>query len=444
MSYQRGVRPDYTVGTITLVSGSKNFTTIGASLKTATIGSGDTIMTADGRVLIISEITGQNAGVLAYPCPASAAGTNLPLRIRFQPSSSGVQGAVRDLLERWGMTGNIDALAGLETAKDMMAYFTGAGTADTTALTEWARTLLASANGGKGYKALGVVPLKNMQHLFGQDGADGWVRLSTSYTGTGAEGNNSTIGIQGGGLFYFMRSGSNVCAWDISGKQILGVVPGERISEGTINVNRVGHLVGDAGDGWVRLNNRLSGSDVGGSIRLTANGTLSYAYDDVQKMYCNASGNMGVTGSLSKGSGTFLIDHPLDPGNKDLAHGFVEAPEYVNIYRGETRLVRGRATVNLDEYFNMTDGTFWALNTDITISSLQNQEGFARLRPLKKMESGIFEIICEDEESTDLVSWMVTGRRKDNFVLYIDENCERETGKFITEREKEDFNEVSL
>lgn len=158
MSYQRGVRPDYTVGTITLVSNSKNFTTVGASLKTATIGSGDTIMTADGRVLIISEITGQNAGVLSYPCPASAAGTNLPLRIRFQPSSSGVQGAVRDLLERWGMTGNIDALAGLETAKDMMAYFTGAGTADTTALTEWARTLLASANGAAGYAALGEIP----------------------------------------------------------------------------------------------------------------------------------------------------------------------------------------------------------------------------------------------------------------------------------------------
>ena len=158
MSYQRGVRPDYTVGTITLVSNSKNFTTVGASLKTATIGSGDTIMTADGRVLIISEITGQNAGVLAYPCPASAAGTNLPLGIRFQPSSSGVQGAVRDLLERWGMTGNIDALAGLETAKDMLAYFTGAGTADVTALTAWARSLLAATNGADGYGALGVIP----------------------------------------------------------------------------------------------------------------------------------------------------------------------------------------------------------------------------------------------------------------------------------------------
>ncbi|MHC3941939.1 hypothetical protein [Paenochrobactrum sp. BZR 201-1] len=444
MAYERGVRPDYTVGTITLVSGSKNFTTTGASLQSAAIQAGDMIITRSGLVLIIASVTGQNAGTLVENTPAGAAGANQPLLIRYQPDGSRYQGAARDLIARWGMSGNVDALAGLKTLKDTLAFFTGSGTADVTALTEWARTLLAAANGGKGYEALGVVPLNNMQHLFGQNGADGWVRLSTSYTGTGAEDGSSTIGIQGGGIFYFMRSGANVCAWDISGRQIVGIVPGERITEGKVNVNRVAHMHGANSDGWVRLGTHMSDSSIGGSIRLTGNETLSYTVDDVQKMYCNSTGNMGVTGSLSKGSGTFLIDHPLDPENKDLAHGFVEAPEYVNVYRGDVRLVRGRATVDLDKYFNMSTGTFGALNTDITVSSLQNQEGFSRLRPLKKIESGLLEIICEDEESTDLVSWMVTGRRKDNFVLHIDENCERETGKFIPEREKEDFDEVGL
>ncbi|MFK4824862.1 pyocin knob domain-containing protein [Paenochrobactrum sp. BZR 588] len=158
MAYERGVRADYTVGTITLVSGSKNFTTTGASLITATIGRGDTIMTADGRVLIINEITGQNSGTLLYPCPVGVGGTNLPLCIRFQSSASAAPAAIRDLIARWGMSGNIDALAGLKTLKDTLAFFTGSGTADVTALTEWARTLLAAANGGKGYASLGEIP----------------------------------------------------------------------------------------------------------------------------------------------------------------------------------------------------------------------------------------------------------------------------------------------
>lgn len=150
------IRPDYMVGTITLTSGSKNFTTAGASLQSANVTGGDTIMTADGRVLIIDKVTGQNAGTLRNNSPISA--SNVALVIRYQPDGSKYQGAMRDLLERWGLTGNIDAIAGLETAKDMLAYFTGAGTADTTALTEWARGFLSAVDGAKGYGKLGEVP----------------------------------------------------------------------------------------------------------------------------------------------------------------------------------------------------------------------------------------------------------------------------------------------
>lgn len=149
-------------------------------------------------------------------------------------------------------------------------------------------------------------------------------------------------------------------------------------------------------------------------------------------------GSVNFFGSLSKGSGTFLIDHPLDPLNKNLRHGFVEAPEYLNIYRGTVRLVNGRATVNIDDYFDMMQGTFWALNTDVIVSSLQNQDGFSRVRPDGKMTDGTLNIICEDEACNDEIAWMVTGRRKDAYVLHLDPNCERGTGRFIPEIEKED------
>ncbi|MBA7714361.1 hypothetical protein ES703_123383 [subsurface metagenome] len=63
-------------------------------------------------------------------------------------------------------------------------------------------------------------------------------------------------------------------------------------------------------------------------------------------------GNAQITGSLTKGSGTFLIDHPLDPKNKVLRHSFIEGPEMTNIYKGRTKLVNGVATIELPSYFD--------------------------------------------------------------------------------------------
>ena len=86
------------------------------------------------------------------------------------------------------------------------------------------------------------------------------------------------------------------------------------------------------------------------------------------------NGSLQVPGALSKGSGTFLIDHPLDPLNKNLRHGFVEAPEYLNIYRGAVDLEMGRMAVDIDAAFGMADGTFAALNVEVS-AFVQTQYG---------------------------------------------------------------------
>jgi hypothetical protein len=39
------------------------------------------------------------------------------------------------------------------------------------------------------------------------------------------------------------------------------------------------------------------------------------------------AGNLQVNGNVSKGGGSFRIDHPLDPENKYLYHSFVESPD---------------------------------------------------------------------------------------------------------------------
>jgi hypothetical protein len=63
--------------------------------------------------------------------------------------------------------------------------------------------------------------------------------------------------------------------------------------------------------------------------------------------------NQTRVGALSKASGTFTIDHPLDPHGKILNHYFIEGPEMRNIYDGEAVLdASGRAVVTLPDYFD--------------------------------------------------------------------------------------------
>lgn len=123
------IRPDYDIGTVTLVASSANFTTTGASLQTAAVQAGDAIITPSGHVLIIASITGQNSGTLFLPCPSGAAGTNLPIRIRFQPDGSRYQGAVRNLVDLLS-SGNVEAFAALIGEDGLVPIFTGPGALD--------------------------------------------------------------------------------------------------------------------------------------------------------------------------------------------------------------------------------------------------------------------------------------------------------------------------
>lgn len=91
----------------------------------------------------------------------------------------------------------------------------------------------------------------------------------------------------------------------------------------------------------------------------------------------------------------------------------------------------------------MTAGTFAALTTNARLMALQNQDGFARLRP-GTIAGGTFEIICEDSACTDDVAWMVVAERNDPYVREIDPNCYRDgpnKGRFIVERDKPDVDD---
>jgi hypothetical protein len=69
--------------------------------------------------------------------------------------------------------------------------------------------------------------------------------------------------------------------------------------------------------------------------------------------------DLQVTGNLSKGGGSFKIDHPLDPANKYLYHSFVESPDMMNVYNGNIMTDRrGLAVVILPNYFEALNRDF--------------------------------------------------------------------------------------
>jgi hypothetical protein len=117
-------------------------------------------------------------------------------------------------------------------------------------------------------------------------------------------------------------------------------------------------------------------------------------------------GNVRVSGMLTKGGGSFKIDHPLDPKNKFLSHSFVESPDMMNVYNGNiTTGKSGEAVVELPAYFD-------ALNRDFRYQ-LTVIGQFAQAMVLEKIKGNRFRIKTDKPQVE--VSWQVTGIRKDKF-----------------------------
>jgi hypothetical protein len=135
------------------------------------------------------------------------------------------------------------------------------------------------------------------------------------------------------------------------------------------------------------------------------------------------NGNVTVIGNLSKGSGSFKIDHPLDPENKYLYHSFVESPDMMNVYNGNILLdANGTAIVRLPDYFE-------ALNRDFRYQLTAIGAPGPNLYVAQKISGNQFAI-AGGEPGME-VSWQVTGIRKDPYA---------EQNRIQVEVEKEDYN----
>lgn len=121
-------------------------------------------------------------------------------------------------------------------------------------------------------------------------------------------------------------------------------------------------------------------------------------------------GEVYVAGTFGKASGSFVIDHPLDPENKLLRHNFVESPENLLIYRGKVKLdSNGEANVRMPEYF---------------MALTMENEATVQLTPVGKSRNQIKYELCYEwsnsfseftiyGEPGRQVSWMVLADRDD-------------------------------
>jgi hypothetical protein len=119
------------------------------------------------------------------------------------------------------------------------------------------------------------------------------------------------------------------------------------------------------------------------------------------------AGNVNITGNVSKGSGSFKIDHPLDPANKYLSHSFIESPDMMNVYNGVVVLdAHGSAWVELPDYFQ-------TLNRDYRYQLTSIGAPGPNLYIAKEVSGNRFKIA--GGKPSGKVSWQVTGIRQDAY-----------------------------
>ena len=117
-------------------------------------------------------------------------------------------------------------------------------------------------------------------------------------------------------------------------------------------------------------------------------------------------GDVEISGKLSKGGGSFKIDHPLDPENKYLYHSFVESPDMKNIYDGTVVTdANGEATVTMPAYMEALNDSF---RYQLTVIGT-----FAQAIVSSEIKDNQFSI--KTSAGNVKVSWMVTGVRRDAY-----------------------------
>ena len=199
------------------------------------------------------------------------------------------------------------------------------------------------------------------------------------------------------------------------------------VGEAYIDLGDTGETIGVQGiaDGGA-IGVGVSGRSWGGQSAIGVYGVATGGV--VETIAGRFTGDVEVSGTLSKGGGSFKIDHPLDPENMYLSHSFVESPDMMNVYNGNVVLDgRGEAVVEMPDWFEV-------LNRDFRYQLTAIGAPGPNLYISEEMSGGRFTIAGGTPGMK--VSWMVTGIRQDKFAeenrIVVEERKRSEdSGKYL-------------
>jgi hypothetical protein len=230
--------------------------------------------------------------------------------------------------------------------------------------------------------------------------------------GLGVSGNsNSGHGVHGSGsVGVYGETNNYVGVWGKSGSLGYGVFGDSASGLGVLGVS-------DSGTGV------FARSSTGCALEAQSSGLAARLDGDVE-----VQGDLKVVGVLSKGGGSFRIDHPTDPANMFLSHSFVESPDMMNVYNGTAVLDdNGEGTVQLPDWFE-------ALNRDFRYQLTALDRPAPDLHVSSRIKDRSFTIAGGGKGQE--VSWQVTGIRRDawanaNRIPVEEEKPPAQRGKYL-------------
>lgn len=278
------------------------------------------------------------------------------------------------------------------------------------------RGVVGETTRGTGTYGTGVYGEHRDTGNYGTLGSD----TSGAYGEHGSTGNYAYLGTSGSGVYGHSTSssgvsgdsssssgvyGASISSYGVQGYSSSGIgVFGTGSSSGVSGVSTTG--IGVYGQTSDNGSNGVEGSNTYYGTMGALGGVNGGVYGSGSTYAGYFSGTVHVSGTFSKSSGSFKIDHPLDPENKYLQHSFVESPDMMNVYNGNVTLdEQGEAWVELPEWFE-------ALNREFRYQ-LTCIGGFAPVYVAEKIVDNRFKIAggAPDME----VSWQVTGVRRDPY-----------------------------